>query len=50
VGIGLKPTLGVRVGFEVGFKVVCSLLFVPHCSDFRVVKCINMLEYLHPLS
>lgn len=31
-------------------KLVCSLLLVPHCSDSRAVKCINMFEYPHPLS
>ena len=46
VGIGPRPTLGVRVGVEVIF----SLLFVPHRSGFWAVRCINMLEYPHPLS
>jgi len=46
VGIGPRPTLGVRVGVEVIF----SLLFVPHRSGFWAVRCINMPEYLHPLS
>ena len=50
VGIELMPTLGMRVGVEVGFEVVCSLLLVSHCSCSRNVKCINMLEYPHPLS
>jgi len=42
VGIGHRLPLSMRVGFKVGFKNVCSLLFVSHCSGFQVVKCINM--------
>jgi hypothetical protein len=37
-------------GVEVGFEVVCNLFLVPHRSGFRVVECINMLEYPPPLS
>jgi len=50
--VGIKPrsTLGVRVGVEVGFKVVCRFLFVPYCSGSQVVECINMYEYHHLLS
>jgi len=50
VGIGLRPTLGVRVGVEVSFEVVCSLLLVPHHSSSRDVECINMLKYPYLLS
>jgi len=39
VEIGLGPTLGlgVGVGVEVCFEVVCSLLFVLHSPSPRVV-------------
>jgi len=50
VGIGPRPMLGVRVGVEVGFEVVCRLLLVPHRSGSQVVDCINMLESPPPLS
>jgi hypothetical protein len=50
VGIRLRLTLGVRVGIEVDFEVVCSLLFVSDCSGSQAVECISMLEYPHPLS
>jgi len=48
VGIGPRPTLGVRVGVEVGFEVVCSLLLVPHRSGCWAVD--NILEFPPPLS
>jgi len=35
----LKSMVSVRVGVEVDFKIVYSLLFVSYCSDFRVVEC-----------
>jgi len=50
VGIGPRPTLGVRVGVEVGFEVVCSLLLVPHHSSSWDVECINTIKYPHPLN
>ena len=50
MGIEPRLTLGMRVGVEVGFEVVCSLLLVSHHSGSQDVDCINMLEYLHPLS
>jgi len=37
--------LGVKVGVEVCFEVVCSLLSVPHRSGFQDIECINMFEY-----
>jgi len=37
VGIGPRPMLGVKVGVEVCFEVVCSLLFVLHSPSPRVV-------------
>jgi len=43
VRIGPKPTLGRKVGVEVGLEVVCSLLLVSHRLGFEVVECINTL-------
>jgi len=37
VEIGPRPMLSLRVDVEVGFEVVCSLLFVPHSPGSRVV-------------
>jgi len=37
IEIGLGPMLSVRVDVEVGFKVVCILLFVLHCSSSRLI-------------
>jgi len=46
--LDLKSMLDMRVCVEVDFKVVCSLLSVPYCSNFWVVECINMFQYHHP--
>ena len=48
--IGPRPTLGAKVGVEVGFKIVCNLLLVSHCSSSWIVECINVFEYSHPLN
>lgn len=34
--IGNRLTLDMRVSIEVGFEVVCILLFVLHCSGSRI--------------
>jgi len=49
VRVGPRPTIAVRVSVEVGFEVVCSLLFVPHRSGSQAVECINMFESPHSL-